>query len=158
MFFRKKRGQEVIAPMSGTVIALDEVNEPIFAGKVIGDGVAIIPDKGEVYAPISGVVSFVGDSKHSIGITGFDSVEVLIHIGIDTAKLDSSAFTVNVSKGQRVNVGDLICTFDLELLKKTHDVTSPVVISSLSMDKIKRLTLDTGKAEATKTACMEYLI
>ena len=156
MIFRDK-GNPIVAAMNGRVVAIGDVDEPIFAGKVVGDGVAIIPSSGEAVAPISGTVSFIGEQKHTYGIKGFDGVEILIHLGIDTVKLNGTGFIPYVTVGQRVDIGDRICQMDLELLRsRQFDLTSPVVITSGSMDKIKRLTLRTGQALAAQTVCMRY--
>ena len=156
MFFKYK-GTAVYAPLSGHVVTIGDVDEPIFAGKVVGDGVAIIPSDGEVLAPIAGTISFIGEQKHTYGIKGFDGVEILIHLGIDTVKLEGTGFIPYVTVGQRVDVGDRICHMDLELLRaRQFDLTSPVVITSGSMDKIKRLTLRTGQALAAQPVCMRY--
>ena len=88
--------------MSGQIISISDVNSPIFSGKVVGDGVAIIPVSSEVFAPISGVISFIGIQKHTLGITGFDGIEVLIHLGIGTVALNGEGFTQHVSVGQKV--------------------------------------------------------
>ncbi len=158
MIFRDK-GNEIVAAMNGRAVALGDVDEPIFAGKVVGDGVAIIPSSGTAVAPISGTVSFVGPQKHTYGITGFDGIEVLLHIGIDTVKLDGEGFTPKVQKGDRVSVGDVICEVDLDVLRAKHfDTTSPLIITSASIDKVKRLTLRTGEAAAGQTVVMRYVL
>ncbi len=157
MFFNEK-GEEILAALSGNVISITDVESPIFAGKVVGDGVAIVPYDGLAVAPISGVVSFVGEQKHTYGITGFDGTEVLIHLGIGTVELKGEGFTPYVQKGDRVNAGDPICNVNWKLVKERHlDITSPVVITSGSMEKIKRLTVLQGLAQAGKTACMRYV-
>lgn len=156
MFFKDK-GTAIYAPMSGHVVTIGDVDEPIFAGKVVGDGVAIVPSSGEVLAPIAGTVSFIGEQKHTYGIVGFDGVEILIHLGIDTVKLNGTGFIPYVKVGERVEVGTRLCQMDLELLRaRQFDITSPVVITSGSMDKIKRLTLRSGQALAGQTVCMRY--
>ena len=158
MIFRDK-GNPIVAAMNDRVVAIGDVDEPIFAGKVVGDGVAIIPSSGEAVAPISGIVSFIGEQKHTYGITGFDGLEVLLHIGIDTVKLNGEGFSPQVKKGDRVNAGDLICKVDLDVLRSHHfDLTSPVVITSASIDKVKRLTIRTGEAAAGQTVVMRYVL
>lgn len=159
MFFsRKNAGQEVLAAMSGHVVAIGDVDEPIFAGKVVGDGVAIIPADGTVVAPVSGIVTMIAPAHHAYGITGFDGIEILLHIGIDTVKLDGEGFMPKVAQGDKVNAGDVICQVDLNVLRSHHfDTTSPLIITSGSMDKIKRLTLRTGQAAAGQTVCMRYV-
>lgn len=158
MLFRDK-GNEILAAMNGRAVAIGDVEEPIFAGKVVGDGVAIIPASGEAVAPISGIVSFVGEQKHTYGITGFDGVEILLHIGIDTVKLNGEGFESKVKKGDKVTAGDLLCVVDLDLLrKKNFDTTSPLVITSGTIDKVKRLTLRTGQVAAGQTVVMRYTL
>ncbi len=157
MFFKAK-GEEIKTAISGQIIPIDDVESPIFAGKVVGDGVAIIPNEGKAVAPISGVVSFVGDKSYSYGITGFDGVEVLIHIGIGTGALDGEGYQPLVKKGDQVAVGDAICNFDLQLIKdKGLDPTTPIIITSGSMENIKRLTLQEGNGVAGQTTCMRYV-
>jgi len=157
MFFKDK-SEDILAPLSGNIISIADVESPIFAGKVVGDGVAIVPCDGLTVSPISGVVAFVGEQKHTYGITGFDGTEVLIHLGIGTVALNGEGFTPYVKKGDRVNAGEPICNVDWNLIKsKNFDITSPVVITSGSVEKIKRLTVLIGLAQAGKTVCMKYV-
>ena len=157
--FSKEKGENIISALSGNVISLDEVSSPIFAGKVVGDGIAIVPYDGMVVSPITGVISFVGVQKHSYGITGFDGIEVLIHLGIGTVALNGEGFTPFVEKGDKVNAGDPICNVDWNIVKDHNlDITSPIVITSQSVEMIKRLTIDQGLATAGKTACMHYIL
>lgn len=100
MFFREK-GEAILAALSGKVISIADVDSPIFAGKVVGDGVAIIPTDDTALSPISGVISFVGEQKHSFGITGYDGVEILIHLGIGTVALNGEGFEPLISKGDQ---------------------------------------------------------
>ncbi len=158
MLFRDK-GSAVLAAMEGQVVALGEVDEPIFAGRVAGDGVAIIPASGEVVAPISGVISLIGAQKHSYGITGFDGVEVLLHIGIDTVRLQGDGFECLTAVGNKVQAGELIARVDLKLLRERgFDTTSPLLITSGSIDRVRRLTLRTGPAAAGETVVMRYTL
>ena len=157
MFFTPK-GEPILAPMSGQIIPISDVNSPIFAGKVVGDGIAIIPVSSEVFAPISGVIAFIGAQKHTLGITGFDGIEVLIHLGIGTVSLNGEGFTQHVKVGQKVSSGELFAHVDWKFIKdRGYDITSPVVITSSSNDKIKRLTLQNGPATAAHTVCMRYV-
>ena len=149
--FSKEKGENIISALSGNVISLDEVSSPIFAGKVVGDGIAIVPYDGMVVSPITGVISFVGVQKHSYGITGFAGIEEMIHLG--------EGFTPFVEKGDKVNAGDPICNVDWNIVKDHNlDITSPIVITSQSVEMIKRLTIYQGLATAGKTACMHYIL
>ena len=159
MFFKKSDFYPVIAPLSGKVIALSDTEDPIFSGKVVGDGVAIIPGNGEVVAPVSGVISMIAPTNHSYGITAYDGTEILVHIGIDTVKLEGKGFTPLVYKGQEVEVGQPVCKFDLDLIRhEGFNATTPVIITSNSIDKVKRLTLRTGFVEGGKSVCMLYAL
>lgn len=159
MFFKKSDFYPVIAPISGKVIALTDLEDPIFSGKVVGDGVAIIPGDGEAVAPVSGVVTMIAPTNHSYGITAYDGTEILVHIGIDTVKLNGKCFHPLVKKGDSVEVGQPICKFDLESIRaEGFNATTPVIITSNSIDKVKRLTVRTGFAESGKTECMLYAL
>ncbi|MBS3180419.1 MULTISPECIES: beta-glucoside-specific PTS transporter subunit IIABC [unclassified Pseudoclavibacter] len=119
----------VIAPMTGEVVALSSVTDPVFSGGVLGDGVAIQPDSGAVRAPIAGTVTSLMDSHHAIGVTSDDGVEVLVHVGLDTVKLDGAPFTVHVAQGDRVEQGQLVIEADLEAIRAAGcDTTTPVVV------------------------------
>ena len=119
---------------------------------------AIVPYDGLALAPISGIVSFVGAQKHTYGITGFDGTEVLIHLGIGTVELNGEGFTPYVQKGDKVAAGDPICNVNWKLVKDRNlSIVSPVVITSGSMEKIKRLTIFQGLAHAGKSVCMRYV-
>ena len=158
--FSKEKGEAILAPLTGKVVEISEVKSPIFAGKVVGDGIAIEPksDDGIAKAPISGVVSFVVEQKHSFGITGYDGIEILIHIGIGTVALNGEGFEPVVTKGQQVKAGDPLCRINWELIKeKGFDLTSPVIITSNSMSNVKRLTLREAWVQAGLSPCMEYV-
>ncbi|MDD7961442.1 glucose PTS transporter subunit IIA [Microbacterium thalli] len=119
----------VVAPIAGEVVALDRVDDPVFGGGILGAGVAIQPSTGSVYAPISGVVSSLLPSKHAFGITGDDGVEVLVHVGLDTVKLDGAPFVAHVAQGDRVERGQLMLEADLEAIRRAgFDTITPIVV------------------------------
>lgn len=121
----------VAAPINGTCIPLSEVNDAVFSQKILGDGAAIIPSEGKVYAPVNGTVSTVFDTKHAIGLLSEDGVELLIHIGIDTVNLEGKHFTAHVESGQKIKKGDLLVSFDQEMIKKEgYDTVTPVLITN----------------------------
>lgn len=158
MIFSKNKGEPIYAPLNGKVIAITDLEEPIFAAKVVGDGVAVIPDDGNALSPVSGVVSFIAKGLHSYGITTYDGVEILLHLGIGTVALNGEGFTPLVKKGDQVQVGTPLCRMDIDLLKsKGVNTTSPLIITSGSSDRIKKLTLITGSASAGSTICMRYV-
>lgn len=119
----------ISSPLSGELIPLNEVKDDVFAGGLVGSGVAIIPDKGRVVAPISGEIVSILPTKHAVGILGNNGVEVLIHVGIDTVNLNGKHFTSFVHEGQRVHAGERLIDFDLESIKELgYDVVTPVLI------------------------------
>lgn len=157
MFFREK-GDPVYAPISGQVIPVGDVDEPIFSGRVVGDGIAIEPSDGQVVSPVDGTVSFIGEQKHTYGVTTFDGIEILIHLGIGSVRLNGQGFEPQVKVGDKVQVGSPICKMDLKVLHDNKiETICPVVITSGAMDKIKRLTICTGAAIAGRTVCLRFL-
>ncbi|ATY92805.1 PTS system, IIabc component [Pectobacterium atrosepticum SCRI1043] len=124
-------GIMLAAPLNGTIVPLTSVNDAVFASEVMGKGIAIYPSEGVVTSPVNGTVSKLFHSKHAIGITSDDGVEILVHVGIDTVRLNGECFASHVNEGDRVTTGQLLLTFELEtLIAKGFDVTTPVVIAN----------------------------
>lgn len=125
--------KNVAAPMKGKVVDLEHVPDKTFADKVLGDGIAIMPEEGKVFAPVSGEIACVMDSKHAVALTSDDGLEVLIHVGLETVELQGKYFTAHVENGTRVKEGDLLLEFDLDAIKKAGFKTvTPVVITNSS--------------------------
>ncbi len=123
----------VYAPIKGDAVELSTVNDSAFAEGIIGKGLAIKPEVGEVYAPIDGTVAALFDTNHAIGIKGNNGSEILIHIGIDTVKLNGRHFTAFVKKDQQVKKGDLLMKFDMKkIAEEGYDMTTPVLITNPS--------------------------
>ena len=123
----------VQSPVEGHVIDLNDVNDEMFSGEVLGKGIAVIPQDGKIYAPADGVISATFETKHAIGLTTDKGVEILIHIGIDTVKLDGRPFVQYVTKGQTVKQGDLLLEVDLTQIKEAGlDATTMVVVTNSS--------------------------
>ncbi len=121
----------LVSPVSGQVIALSDVKDPAFSSGAMGQGCAIIPEKGEVRAPFDGTVLALFPTGHAIGLQSKDGVEVLIHIGIDTVNEQGNGFEPQVKNGDTFKKGDLLIRFDLDGLKqKGYDMTTPVLITS----------------------------
>ncbi|HDE1481435.1 TPA: PTS beta-glucoside transporter subunit IIABC [Klebsiella quasipneumoniae] len=122
---------DILAPMSGSVIALDQVPDSTFASGLLGRGVAIIPAVGKVIAPFPGEVASLFQTKHAIGLQSDSGIELLIHVGIDTVKLDGVPFTAFVKEGDRVQAGDLLIEFDRQaILDAGYDLATPIIISN----------------------------
>ena len=139
----------VCAPMNGRAVALEEVPDEVFSGKVLGDGVGIIPTEGKVYSPVNGEITSVAETLHAYGFASDDGLEILVHVGLDTVALKGEGFTSHVKEGDRVSVGDLVAEVDLELLRsKGINPITPVLVCDGGDDKV--MTARTGAVKAGK--------
>ena len=119
------------APLNGTVMPLNEIKDEVFSQGVLGNGVAIEPDSGEVYAPCDGVIIEIPETLHAIGIGGDNGAEILIHVGMDTVGLNGKGFEPRVKKGDAVKQGQLLLKFDMDYIKSQGlPVTTPVIITN----------------------------
>lgn len=124
-------GEEIKSPMNGTVILLSEVPDAVFSSEMLGKGFGVEPSEGKAYAPVDGEVTTVFDTKHAIGLMSKHGVELLIHIGMDTVKLNGKGFDVKVKTGDQVKAGDLLAEFDMDLIKgEGYPVTTAVVVTN----------------------------
>lgn len=121
----------VYAPIKGKAMPLEEVNDGVFSAGMLGKGIGIEPAEGRAVSPVNGTVSVVFDTKHAIGITSDEGVEILIHIGLDTVQLNGEPFDVRVNVGDKVKVGDLLAEFDMEKIKEAgYRTVTPVIVSN----------------------------
>ena len=125
-------GQVVIeAPIKGEVISLAEVKDQTFASGLLGDGFAIVPSEGKVYAPFDGVCENIFDTLHALGLKSKEGVELLIHVGLETVTLGGKPFTAHVKAGQQIKKGDLLLEFDIDEIKKAGcETQTPVIVSN----------------------------
>ena len=128
----KKVEETVIsAPVNGKIVSLEKVNDAVFSQKILGDGTAILPEDGKVFSPVNGTVSSLFETKHAIGLTSDEGVEMLIHIGIDTVNLQGKYFEAHVKTGDRVKTGDLLISFDQEAVQKEgYETVTPVLVTN----------------------------
>ena len=143
--------EEVYSVADGQVIALEQVKDPVFAQKMMGDGFAVEPANGNIVSPVSGTVSSIFPTKHALGLVTEAGLEVLVHIGLDTVSLEGKPFTVHVSEGQKVAAGDLLVTADLDAIRAAGRETSTVVVFT-NGDAIKSVKLEQTGSLAAKTA------
>lgn len=121
----------ICSPLKGDVLELAQVEDAAFSAGILGKGCAIVPAEGEVYAPVDGVLTTLFPTKHALGITSDDGVEVLIHIGLNTVQLNGEGFTAHVQQGERVSRGQHLLSFDLaELKDKGYCLQTPVIITN----------------------------
>ena len=117
----------VNAPVAGHVISLDETGDPVFASRALGEGVGIQPADSEVVAPVSGVLQTVAETGHAFGIKTDDGVEVLVHVGIDTVKMNGEGFDVKVKANEHVNAGDTLVVVDFDKVKEAGYSTTTLM-------------------------------
>ncbi|WP_423216357.1 PTS transporter subunit IIBC [Streptococcus equinus] len=143
--------EEVLSVADGDVKAITEVKDPVFSAKMMGDGFAVEPENGNIYAPVSGIVTSVFPTKHAFGLLTDNGLEVLVHIGLDTVALNGVPFSVKVTEGQRVAAGDLLVVADLAAIQSAgRETTTIVAFTNTAEIKAVNLT-QTGKVSA-KTA------
>lgn len=145
--------KKIESPLAGTVIPLSEVHDEVFASEMMGKGCAVIPEEGKVYAPFDGKVVGLLDSHHAVGMESTDGVEILIHVGMDTVKLNGRCFTIHVEEGEQVKKGQLLLEFDILGIKEAgYEVTTPIVVTN--SDEFNDVEM---KAEGQVTVGVELL-
>ena len=142
--------EEVYSVADGQVVELEQVKDPVFSQKMMGDGFAVEPENGNIVSPVSGTVSSVFPTKHALGIVTEAGLEVLVHIGLDTVSLEGKPFTVHVAEGQKVAAGDLLVTADLDAIRAAGRETSTIVVFT-NGDVIKSVNLEQTGSHAAKT-------
>ena len=143
--------EEVYSVADGQVVALEQVEDPVFAQKMMGDGFAVEPANGNIVSPVTGTVSSIFPTKHALGLVTDSGLEVLVHIGLDTVSLEGKPFTVHVSEGQKVAAGDHLVTADLDAIREAGRKTSTVVVFT-NGDVLKSVKLEQTGSLAAKTA------
>ena len=142
--------EEVYSVADGEVIALEQVKDPVFSQKMMGDGFAVEPTNGNIVSPVSGTVSSIFPTKHALGLVTEAGLEVLVHIGLDTVSLEGKPFTVHVTEGQKVAAGDLLVTADLDAIREAGRETSTIVVFT-NADAIQSVNLEQTGSHAAKT-------
>lgn len=152
-FLKKNNKEELKAvviqnPIDGKVMRLEDVPDPVFAQKMVGDGFAVEPFSGEVHAPVSGEIILQPDGLHACGIRTDEGLEVMIHIGMDTVELKGEGFNTDLHIGDRVKRGDVILTVDLDLIRnKVPSLISPVLITNPDMCSLGEINLNAKQDE-----------
>jgi len=159
--FLKKKTEEInptlYAVATGTMVPISEVQDPVFSQKMMGDGYAVLPEDGNIYAPVAGEVLNVFQTKHAIGIKMANGLEILLHMGLDTVELNGAPFSVNVKAGDQVTNESLVAVADLEAIKAAGKATDMVVVIT-NMDAVKAFeitksgTVTAGEAVGTAQA------
>lgn len=146
LFSKKSKEINIYAPVDGEVVGLDKVEDEVFSEKMMGDGLAIIPNNGEFVSPIDGQLVSVFPTKHAYGIQDKSGVEILLHIGLDTVTLDGKGFELFVEQGQKIKTGEALVNVDLKYVKpKVPSITTPIIFTNQANKKIK--IVKTGKVK-----------
>lgn len=144
-----KTEEALFAPLSGKILSLEDVPDPVFSQKLMGNGIAIEPTEGVIVAPIECQVIQVFHTKHAIGLRSQSGIEILIHIGLETVSMNGDGFEVHVKEGQKVKVGEPLITADLTLIKKQAASTiTPIIITN--SDKVEILNTIVSEGNVTK--------
>ncbi|WP_145048609.1 beta-glucoside-specific PTS transporter subunit IIABC [Paenibacillus xylanexedens] len=140
--------EQVFSPIEGTIVSLTEVPDPAFSSGAMGDGIAIEPKVGRVVAPFDGTVTVAFKKKHALAVVSDTGAEILVHVGVDTVKLDGQHFTSHIQEGDRVKAGDLLLEFDIAQIKAAgyHTVTPIIVTNSANYEKV--VPMATGEVRA----------
>ena len=144
---------EILAPLSGVLIPLESVPDPVFAQKMVGDGISLDPTSGELFAPVSGVVTQLHQAHHALTITTAEGIEVLVHIGIDTVLLKGEGFKPAVKQGDQITAGQLLISFDVDLVaRKARSLLTQILIANV--EKVLRFVPASGLVEAGKSVAL----
>src|SRR5699024_5423357 len=137
----------IYAPINGQIVSIEDVPDPVFSEKMMGEGIAIIPNEGKVHAPVDGEIVQIPQTKHAVGIRAKDGSEILIHIRLESVSLDGEGFSVSVNVSDTVSVGEPLIQFDLYYVREhTKDIITPIVITnSAEMDKQYFMTEETER-------------
>ncbi|MEK4480921.1 MULTISPECIES: PTS system trehalose-specific EIIBC component [Paenibacillus] len=145
---------ELVSPLSGTAVSLEQVPDPAFAEKQMGEGIAIEPSEGKVYAPFDATVAHVIKSKHALILEHASGVQVLIHVGINTVALKGSGFTSLKNIGDKVQAGELLLEFDMEAIRAAgYPVITPIIIPA-GQEMVEKIEEKTGPATAKQTSIL----
>lgn len=149
---------QILSPVTGTAQDITEVPDATFSDKVLGDGMAVIPSEGKVYAPADGTVVSITDTKHGIMFKTSQGVELLIHIGLDTVNLKGEHFTAHVGNGTAVKAGDLLVEFDLDAIKaKGYNPVTPVVVTNMD-DYIRAVCMPKSGETVEHGSCLLTIV
>jgi PTS system glucose-specific IIA component len=147
---------DILAPITGEIIAIEDVPDVVFAEKIVGDGIAIRPTGNKMVAPCDGEIGKIFETNHAFSLESDSGIELFVHFGIDTVELKGQGFTRIASEGQKVKAGDTIIEFDLEYLTaNAKSILTPVVISN--MDELKELQKMSGTVAVGVDAVLKII-
>ncbi|OHY29367.1 PTS glucose/maltose transporter subunit IIBCA [Streptococcus parauberis] len=149
--------EEIMTVADGQVIPITEVNDQVFAGKMMGDGFAVEPERGEIYAPVSGLITSVFPTKHAFGLLTDNGLEVLVHVGLDTVALNGVPFSAKIKEGQKVQAGDLLVVADLAAIKSADHETT-IIVAFTNQADIESVELVAQGKQVAKTVVAKVML
>lgn len=152
---KKKKERKVVSPADGVAVELSKVPDEAFSEKMLGDGFAVAPTRGDIYSPVTGVVTDITDTKHAFCITADDGAEILLHIGINTVNLKGEGFSVYIKEGSKVTQGERIAEIDLDVLKK-HEMCIETPVLICNQDKFEICGTSNGELKGGKDTLFTY--
>lgn len=148
----KKKGEQVFAPAAGSLLALADVPDPVFASGAVGEGFAVAPSEGNFTSPVDGEIILLAKTLHAFGVRTDSGAEVLVHIGMDTVKLKGEGFTAHRAQGDRVKQGELVISCDLaQMTAQVPSMVTPVLLTNGKDFTIAETMLDAGAGSAVLT-------
>lgn len=155
--FNRDKSISILAPMTGDIIEITQVEDEVFSEKMVGDGVAIEPREGIVVSPVQGRIVQIFPTKHALGIETVEGLEILIHIGLDTVELKGEGFKDYVKVGDEVKLGDKLLEVDLDFIRKSgRSTVSPIIITN--MDIVKNISTKIGNVNRGEDSIMNVII
>lgn len=143
---------KILAPVAGEVINLEDVNDPVFSQKKLGEGFAVKPSSGKIVSPVTGKVIMVAETKHALGLQTADGVEVMLHLGIDTVELDGKPFDLQVAANSEVKAGQQLGTMDLQAIKDAQKDDTVILAITNTQDVLAGIDLSLGTKAAGESA------
>ncbi|WP_163580631.1 PTS sugar transporter subunit IIA [Gracilibacillus saliphilus] len=155
LFKKPSTTVQIKAPITGEILPLEKVPDPVFSQKMMGEGVAIIPNKENIVAPVEGTIIQIAPSKHAIGLKTTNGIEILIHVGLETVSLDGKGFHVLVKEEDRVSVGDRLMAVDLGYIRnKVDHIITPMVITNSNQSQNEYILTTETECVAGKTTVL----
>ena len=146
--------ETIAAPIIGEAVESAQINDPTFAEEMLGKGIAIKPETGKMFSPVDGTVALVFDTKHAVSFASEKGAEVLVHVGLDTVKLNGEFYTAHVQTGDAVKKGDLVLEFDMDKIKEAgYELITPVIICNT--DDYQEIETVTGKSVTSDDVIMK---
>lgn len=145
--------EELLAPVGGTIIGIEDVPDPVFSGKMVGDGFGVSdPSTGDVLAPVSGTVTMAADTGHALGFKTDSGLEVLVHLGVDTVELEGRPFAMEVAKGDAVQAGQRLGRMDVEAITEAGKDPTAIIVMPNTAKRVESVHVRAGRTEAGQPA------